>query len=482
MNARTCSIATLFTASIVAIGALSACGGGDNVTQQPLPNPKNLFSWTTQEKVLGFSHSADLYGTEPFRHGTNVLTLPAGSSALTARAQGVAYQYGTNADGTPKLGNSVDDYMAHSKATGLLVIKNGAIVLEKYAMGADATTLWDSKSVGKSVTSTLMGVALKDGYITSLNDTVDKYIPELKGSAYEGVPLRDMLRMASGVNWDENYLNPNSDIVALLGCQNNNADTPGCMLNHMKKLTRKVDPATGKPVAPGDVFNYSTGEAYLSGLVVQRATGKSLAKYLEQKVWQPFGMEADGNYWTSNGVSFGGGGFNATLRDYGRFGLFVLNNGLLSNGTAVLPDNWVHDATTWTSASTVPSFADNGEYGYMWWFSPAYDDGVHKPAPTFADIGAPLQNTTNPAGAVPVQGRAAVQGQPGSVSDWTFAAIGVFGQMIAINQKENLVVVQWSVWDKPDPTCCDASDPAFIASNPYDEESTFLNAMLIALH
>jgi CubicO group peptidase (beta-lactamase class C family) len=486
MNVRTRSITTLVAASIVAIGALSACGGGDGGTQptvkQQLPDTKNLFSWTTQEKVLGFSHSADLYGTEPFRHGSSVLTLPSGSSDVTARAQAVTYQYGSNTDGTPKRGNTVDDYMAHSQATGLLVIKNGAIVLEKYAMGVNASTLWDSKSVGKSITSTLMGVAIKDGYIASLDDTVDKYIPELKGTAYEGVPLRDMLRMASGVSWDENYLNLKSDIVALLGCESNTADTPGCMLNHMKQLTRSIDPATGKPAIPGDVFNYSTGEAYLSGLVVQRATGKTLAKYLEQKIWQPFGMEADGNYWTSNGVSFGGGGFNATLRDYGRFGLFVLNNGVLANGTSVLPDNWVRDATTWTSASAVPSVVDNGQYGYMWWFSPAYDDGVHQPSPTFADIGAPLQNTTNPAGAVPVQGRPAIQGQPDSVSDWTFAAIGVFGQMIAINQKENLVVVQWSVWDKPDPTCCDASDPSYIASNPYDEESTFLNAMLIALH
>ncbi|WP_152223764.1 serine hydrolase [Pseudomonas sp. SCB32] len=486
MNVRTRSITTLLAASISALGALNAYGGGDGVTtpalNQQLPDPKNLFSWTTQEKVAGFSHSADLYGTEAFRRGANVLALPSGSSALMTRAQAVTYQYGSSADGTPKRDNTVDDYMDHSKATGLLVIKDGAVVLEKYAMGINAATLWDSKSVGKSVTSTLMGVALKDGYIKSLDDTVDKYIPELKGSAYEGVSLRNMLRMTSGVSWDENYLNPKSDIVAQLACQRNKADTPSCMLNHMRTLKRTVDPATGKPVAPGDVFNYSTGEAYLSGLVVQRATGKSLAQYLEQKIWQPFGMEADGNYWTSNGVSFGGGGFNATLRDYGRFGLFVLNNGLLSDGSAVLPENWVRDATTWTLASAEPKVSDNGQYGYMWWFSPANDDGVHKPSPLFANIGAPLQNTTNPAGAVPIQGRAAVQGQPGSASDWTFAAIGVFGQMIAINQKENLVVVQWSVWDKPDPTCCDSSETSYIASNPYGEESTFLNAMLAALH
>lgn len=486
MNVRTRGITTLFVASVSAIGALSTYASTEGATpaalKQPLPDPKNLFSWTTEEKVAGFSHSANLYGTEAFRRGTDVLTLPAASAALKARAQAVTYQYGSSADGTAKRDNTVDDYMAHSKATGLLVIKDGAVVLEKYAMGVNAATVWDSKSVGKSVASTLMGVAIKDGHIKSLDDTVEQYIPELKGSAYEGVSLRDMLRMSSGVSWDENYLDPESDIVAQLGCQRDEADTAGCMLKLMQQLKRSVDPATGKPVAPGEVFNYSTGEAYLSGLVVQRATGKSLAKYLEQKIWQPFGMEADGNYWSSNGVSFGGGGFNATLRDYGRFGLFFLNNGRLPNGSAVLPDNWVRDATTWTLASAEPGVTDNGQYGYMWWFSPAYEDGVHQPAPLFAKIGAPLQNTTNPAGAVPIQGRPAIQGLPGSVSDWTFAAIGVFGQMIAINQKENLVVVQWSVWDKPDPTCCDASESGYIASNPYGEESTFLNAVISALH
>ncbi|MCA8295961.1 beta-lactamase family protein [Burkholderia sp. AU30198] len=485
MHVRTRSVAIFCAVAVAAISALSGCGsedsGSSTVAPLVLPNPENMFSWSTQEKVIGFSHSADLFSTESFRHGGNVLPLPAASGDLQTRAQAVTYQYGHNADGTPKR-NTVDDYMAHNQATGLLVIKNGAVVLEKYAMGIDSTTVWDGKSVSKSVTSTLLGAAIKDGYIASLDDPVEKYVPELNGSAYQGVSLRNMLRMASGVVWDENYLHPNADVVALLRCQSGSSDVPTCILNHMKTLPRAVDPATGQPAVPGAVFNYSTGEAYLSGLVVQRATGRTLAKYLEQKIWQPWGMEGDGNWWTWNGVSFGGGGFNATLRDFGRFGLFVLNNGVLSDGTAVLPDNWVRDATTWTSASAAPSYADNGQYGYMWWFVPSYDDGVHQPAPMYADIGAPLQNTTNPSGAVPVQGRAPVQGQLGSVSDWTFAAIGIYGQMIAINQKEKLVVVQWSVWDKPDPSCCDASDVAYDASNPYDEKATFLNAMLVALH
>jgi CubicO group peptidase (beta-lactamase class C family) len=205
---------------------------------------------------------------------------------------------------------------------------------------------------------------------------------------------------------------------------------------------------------------------------------------MQSKIWQPFGMEANGNWWLESvgGVSFGGGGFNANLRDYGRFGLFVLNNGKLANGTSVLPDNWGRDSITWTAISAAPGYGDNGTYGNMWWFNPAYDDGVHNASPLFVNVGAPLQDTTVPTGAVAVQSRGPVQGQPGSVSDWTFMAIGVYGQMIAINQRENLVVVHWGVWDKPDPHCCDATDPAYIANNPYNEEAVFVNALTQALH
>lgn len=463
---------------------LCACGGGDSAPAVKLPDPSKMFSWTTSEKVIGFSHSADLFPVESFSAGT-AQALPTGNAAQQALAQSVTYQYGSNADGSARTGNTVDDYMAHSKATGLLVIKNGTVVLEKYAMGVNASTLWDGKSVSKSVTSTLVGAAIKDGLIHSLDDTVETYVPELRGSAYEGVKLLHMIRMASGVKWNENELDPTADLPAMLKCATG-AGADACILNFMKTLPRATDSNTGAPAVPGAVFNYNTGEAYLTGLAVQRATGMSLAKYLEQKIWKPAGMEAGGNWWTFNGVSTGGSGFNATLRDFGRFGQFILNNGVLANGTKVLPDNWVRDATTWTAASAIPYYADNGQYGYMWWFSPSYEDepigGTNHPSPIYVDVGAPIQNADASGGAVPIQARPPVQGQPSSVSDWTFAAVGIYGQMIAINQRENLVVVQWSAWDKPDPVCCDKTSVEYDASNPYNEEAVFVNALLKALH
>lgn len=473
-------------AQCLALSVISNFAVANNQTGNvEMPNPQKLFSWSTQEKVIGFSHSADLFSTEPFKKGTKVSPLPQADSHTQALASSTTYQYGSNPDGSPRKGNSVDDFMKNNKATALLVIKNGKIALEKYREGLDSSSVWDGKSVTKSVTSTLLGAAIKDGAVKSLDETIVTYIPELKGSVYDGMKIRDVLRMSTGVKWNENEVDPQADLSKMLRCLKE-ADPSSCIVSLMKSLQMASDPATGKPLKPGAVFVYNTGEAYLTGLVVQRATKMSLAQYLQKKIWQPYGMEADGNWWTQNGVATGGSGFNATLRDYGRFGQFILNNGVLPDGTHVLPDNWVHDATTWGASSAFPHYADNGMYGYMWWFTPAYDDslvgGKNQPSPIYVDIGAPLQNTTVPTGAVPVQDRDKVQGQPGSVSDWTFAAVGIYGQFIAINQRENIVVVQWSTWDKPDPKCCEASDPQYTAENPYNEQAVLLNALIRDLH
>ena len=447
-------------------------------TQPGLPKAANMFSWSEAEKVQGFSHTGAIFPTESFTHGPAVLPLPPASPDVMARAAQLHYQYGIDANGAAHNRNSVDDFMQHNQVTGLLILKDGAVVLERYARGVDSHTLWDSKSVGKSVVSTLMGVAVEQGFIRSLDDPVEKYIPELKHSAYQGVSLKNMLQMSSGVAWQEDELESDSDIKKLLACSIKK-NSPRCMLDLMRHLKRAVDPATKKPVAPGVLWNYSSGEAYLSGLVVQRATKQTLGQYLQQTIWQNDGMEADGKWIARDGVSMGAGGFNATLRDYGRFGLFVMNNGVLADGRKLLPENWVRDATRWTAASATPGSSDNGQYGYMWWFSAGSDNGL-KPDPLYVNIGAPLQNAD--AKSKSLHGSELIQGQAASVSDWTFSALGIYGQMIAINQAEHLVVVQWSVWDKPDPVCCDKSNIEYDARDPYTEQAVFVNAVIRALH
>ena len=442
---------TLLSILVVFAGTASADGPGKPCS---LPSPEALFSWTTAEKLAGFSHSAELYATEPFRAGRHA------NRFVRARLPAFTYQYaGTS--------STIDEYFARSKSAGLLVLKDDAIVYERYAPGITDETLWQSMSVGKSVVSTLVGVALKEGRIHSLEDPVERYLPELRGTAYEGVTLQNMLRMASGVAWNEDYLDPASDFNAIYRCVARRV--PDCVLPIMKSLPRATDPATGLPAVQGEVWNYSTGEAYLMGLLVQSATGMSLSGYLEEKVWKPYGMEDDGRWIleSQGGKSFGGIGFNATLRDYGRFGQFVMKNGVLPDGRQILPHHWVRDATTFTAASALAGYADNGQYGYFWWFNPAYDDGINNPSPLATNASAPLQNTT----------ASKVALMTGTSADFTFAALGIFGQMIAINQLEHLVVVQWATWDRPDPV-----DLTVDPRDPYNEEAVMINALTDALH
>ena len=456
-----------------------------SATATGLPEIGKLFSWTISQKVAGFSHSADIMPTEPFLASGHAVALPRASSDLVARVNSLAYQFGKNPDGATKKNNTIDDYMAHNQVTGLLIIKDGAIVTERYAMGLDERTVWDSKSAGKSVVSTLIGAAVKDGFIKSLDDPVDRYVPEMTGTAYEGVTLRNLLRMSSGVKWNENYLDPKSDIDTDVACMASRV--ANCTLNHLKSLKRARRFRIGPQVPQGTVWHYSTGDAFISGLVVQRATGMSLAKYLQLKIWQPYGMEANGVWWLDapGGVGSGGGGFNATLRDYGRFGLFVMNNGVLADGTHVLPDTWMRDATTYTAEAVVPKFGPYGVYGYMWWHYPAHDDNLNDPGPLVTGIAAPLPYTTVNAG-MPAADREkamiASLGRGGDAGDWTFSAVGVYGQMIAVNPRENLVVVQWAVWDKPSPSCCNKSSPIFDARDQYDERAVFVNAVTKVLH
>ncbi len=183
-----------------------------------------------------------------------------------------------------------------------------------------------------------------------------KYLPQLKGSAYEGVSLRDMLMMASGVKWDETYVNPASDRRRLLEFQIA-SNKQGAIFDVMKTL--------GKGTGMGTAFNSSTGETVLVGEVVQAATKIPLADYLSQKVWSRIGMEADAYWWLDSpgGHEVGGSGVLATLRDFGRFGQFILQ-GAKVNGQGVVGDGWLLDAT---SAKPLTGVTGMNGYGYQWW-------------------------------------------------------------------------------------------------------------------
>jgi CubicO group peptidase (beta-lactamase class C family) len=298
------------------------------------------------------------------------------------------------------------DYLANNRVAGILVLKNGEIAFEDYELGIGPDTHWLSFSMAKSISSTLVGAALADGSISNLDDPVVRYVPGLKGSAYDGVSVRQVLTMSSGVRWDETYTDPKSDRRKMLELQL--AGKPGELLKYMGTLPRAAP--------PGSVWNYSTGETFVLGAVIEGATHRRLPDYLSEKIWSQAGMEQDATWWVDgpDGLAWAGSGIGATLRDYGRFALIAANEGRI-NGRSIVPEGWFKEAgaAREIGGKMVP-------YGYMWWN---------------ADVGA-------------------------------FVGVGLFGQYMFIVPKEHLAIVVLSARPKPEDTAVadDADDGAFVAA------------------
>jgi CubicO group peptidase (beta-lactamase class C family) len=288
--------------------------------------------------------------------------------------------------GAPLTVDGVDVYMKAQGTAGLVIIHDGKIRVEKYGLGFDGNGKWTSFSVAKSLTSTMVGAAIKDGYIKSIDDKVTQYIPEMKGSAYDDVSISQLLTMTSGVKWNEDYGDPKSDVARF----NEHKAEPGVdvTVSYMRKLPREA-PA-------GTKWVYKTGETNLIGVLVSKATKKQLSAYLSEKVWVPFGMEQDASWLLGGtGHEISGCCIQASTRDFGRFGLFIMG-GAAIDGKSILPDSWLPKATTKQADIGSPGRG----YGYQWW---TYDDG-------------------------------------------TYAAQGIFGQGIFIDPVRKLVIASNSNW------------------------------------
>ena len=335
-----------------------------------LGSPDNVLFWEPEQQVAGYRNSDKLFLTRPIETGESVHPLPYDLVDL-----------GEVEVRLNEASMTVDEYFTRQSAAGLLVIKDGKILYERYGLGNDEDSRWISYSVAKSVVSMLIGAAIQDGYIASVDEKVTQYLPRLKGSSYDQSSIANLLQMASGVQWNEDYADPASDI----------ATAPWGTIELYKFLRDKPD--AGRP---GETFNYNTAETNLAGTLLRSAVGNNLSTYLSEKIWQPFGMESEAtwNLTEPGGGEFGGCCINATLRDYGRIGLFALSNGRLADGTEVLPPQWIRESTT-------PSRGYGG-YGYFWWLA---RDGV-------------------------------------------FSARGIFGQGIYINQEEDVVIALHSA--RPD--------------------------------
>jgi CubicO group peptidase (beta-lactamase class C family) len=269
---------------------------------------------------------------------------------------------------------TVGELLDSEHLMGLLVVQDGKVLMEHYAPDHGADVPWVTFSVTKSVTSLLIGAAIHDGYIDSVTDSVVKYLPRLAGSEYGESRVQDILQMASGIAWNEDYENPESDVARA-------AALNGVALTDYLAQLPRVAP-------PGIRFNYNTAESNLLGEVLRSAIGMNAAPYLSQKIWQPMGMESDANWLLSlpEDRETGGCCISATLRDYARLGLFALADGVLPDGTRVLPERWM-------AASTAPSQGYEG-YGYKWWLD----------------------------------------------ADGRYGAYGIFGQTIAVDPKARLVI------------------------------------------
>jgi CubicO group peptidase (beta-lactamase class C family) len=336
-----------------------------------MPTDANVLFWNTAQRDAAFramDRIPILAKSHIIESGDDVYPLPKGTSIT--------------------IGTDVEAYMQAQRTAGLVIVQDGKIRMEKYGLGFTGNGKWTSFSVAKSFTSTLVGAAIKDGYIKSIEDKVSTYIPDLKGSAYDDVTIRQLLTMTSGVKWNEDYADPKSD-VALFN-QHKAKDGMDVTVSYMRTLPREA-PA-------GTKWVYKTGETNLIGVLVSSATKKNLSEYLSEKVWVPFGMEQDGSWLLgSTGHEISGCCIQASTRDYARFGLFIMG-GAKVNDVSIVPDDWIAPATSKQADIGAPGKG----YGYQWW---TYDDG-------------------------------------------SFAAQGIFGQGIFIDPARRLVVASNSNWPK----------------------------------
>jgi len=347
--------------------------------------------------ALAFREMDQLFTTRTVARSGEVWNLPRRNQALDFRYtwQGESY--------TP------EEFLERTYTNALLVMKNGVIVSETYRNNSTPASRFIGWSMTKSVTSILIGCALEEGHINSLDEAISDYLPALYGGAYEGVSIRNVMQMRSGVDYEERYDFGNPGIAAS---------------NHISSLvknnTRFADVARSLPQIhePGEVFQYKTIDTAVLGWLVERATGTSVAAYTEQCLWEALGAEADGYYIMDGkpgvGREFSGAGFNATLRDYARFGQMVLNGGV-ANGQRIVSEAWIEQSTR----PSHPEDNRRGGYGLQWWTMGGSD---------------------------------------------AFSAIGLQGQYIYIDPDTETVVVKLSYFPPGDNTVEDGETLAFMAA------------------
>jgi CubicO group peptidase (beta-lactamase class C family) len=380
MHLLTLALAQAFVAAVLAQQAAPSSAAAQ---QYPIGTRANF---TAPEYSSASFRSMDrIFSTRRVPRSGPVSPLDRAAEPFTVR-----YRY----DGVER---GVGDLIERTDATGLLVLHDGTILYEGYYRGADEASRFLSMSVGKSFVSTLVGLAIGDGKIESVADPVTRYLPELLGTGYDGVAIEHILQMSSGVDFTEEYDQPDSDVFKLFAP----------MIDGKGRLNQ-VAASFGRAREPGSKFYYASNDTQILGMLVARVTGRALSAYMAEKLWGPLGAESDALWLIDHdgdeGMEMAFGGLNVTLRDYGRFGLLMAREGRVG-GKQLLPAGWVERATVPRSEQVMhgklyPDYAMG--YGYQWW-------------------------------CFPPPGRA-------------FTGEGVFGQLLMVDPDLDLVVVKTSAW------------------------------------
>ncbi|MCK5893173.1 MAG: serine hydrolase [Endozoicomonadaceae bacterium] len=293
------------------------------------------------------------------------------------------------------------DWLDRTETTGMIVLKDGQIVFQEYYRGNDGNSHTISWSVTKSFVSALIGFAVQDGVIKSLDEPVTYYVPTLKTSGYNNVRIKDVLQMSSGIEFNEDYDDFHSDINRMgrtiaLGTS---IDDFVVSLSNARK--------------PGTYNHYVSMDTQVIAMVLTRATGKNLSDYMKEKLWSRLGAELDA-YWLTDdkGVELAFGGLNSILRDYARFGQFYLDAGRNWQGEQLLPESWIKASVTPDAPHLMPGkHAASGSsfgYAYQWWLP---------------------EKTTN---------------------EEDYLAMGIYGQFLYINPKHRVVIAKSSAYSDPD--------------------------------
>ncbi len=315
---------------------------------------------------------------------------------VTIKKSGQPHQFGQTPQALPATYNykgeqkSLQEFLTRSSTTALLVLKGNDITFEDYYQGTSEKDQRISWSMSKSFLSALFGIAIEEGHIKSIDELVTDYVPELKGSGYDGVTIKNVLQMSSGVAFNEDYQDFNSDINRmgrLLALGGSFDEFAASLVNEREQ---------------GTFLHYVSIDTHVIGMVLRKATGRPVTEYFKEKLWSKLGTEQDTYYITdTTGEPMVLGGLNMLTRDYARFGKLYLDDGRW-NDQQIVPLNWVKDSVTPDAPHLMPGKRDSSKmemgYGYQWW--------------------------------LPVN------------ADEEFMAVGIYDQYIYVNKKANVVIVK----------------------------------------